>query len=250
RKGFARAVEDDALLHLQEDIGVAVPGQLRLAIAFVDLASFTPLADAMGDPAAAQVLARFSQIVHEAASGSDGRVEKQIGDAFMLVFSQARAAVTCVAEIVRHAAFEPRFPAVRAGIQWGVTLYRDGEYLGLNVNLAARLAAVAERHQVLTTAAVKNEAAAVPGTEFVPLGRRALKGIAQEIDIFAVVARSAEGAAPRLVDPVCGIELQPGAAAARLVLDGEGTGLLLCDVPAIVRRGAQEEGKAELPEQD
>jgi class 3 adenylate cyclase/YHS domain-containing protein len=221
RKGFARAVEDDALLHLQEDIGVAVPGQLRLAVAFVDLASFTPLADSMGDSAAAQVLARFSQIVHEAAASSGGRIVKQIGDAFMLIFSRAPAAITCVAEIERLAALEPKFPAVRAGIQWGTVLYRDGEYLGVNVNVAARLAAVAERNQVLATAAVKDEAGAIPGAEFASLGLRTLKGIAEEIDIFAVHASSATGGVPRLVDPVCGLELQPGAEAARLVLDGE-----------------------------
>src|SRR5215813_13420033 len=66
RKGFARAVEDDALLHLQEDTGLAVPGQLRLAVVFVDLASFTPIANVMGDETAADVLARFSRLVREA----------------------------------------------------------------------------------------------------------------------------------------------------------------------------------------
>jgi class 3 adenylate cyclase/YHS domain-containing protein len=221
RKGFARAVEDDALLHLQEEVGAVVPGQLRLAVAFVDLSSFTPLSNAMGDTAAAQVLARFSYIVHDAVSRSSGRVAKQIGDAFLLVFSNASSAVTSIMEIEQRAAAEPQFPAVRAGIQWGAVLYRDGEYVGGNVNLAARLAAVADRNQVLVTATVKSEAAAAPGMEFVPLGRRALKGIVEEIEVFGVAAGGREGAAPRLIDPVCGMELQPGAAAARLVLDGE-----------------------------
>jgi hypothetical protein len=61
------------------------------------------------------------------------------------------------------------------------------------MNLAARLADVAQRHEIVVTAAVKNEAAGVPGVEFVPLGRRALKGIAEEIDVFATVAQGAQG---------------------------------------------------------
>jgi adenylate cyclase len=221
RKGFVRAVEDDALLHVQEDAGLPAPGQLRLAVAFVDLASFTPLAEVMGDESAARVLARFWQLVHDAVSRCDGRVVKQIGDAFMLVFFDARAAVTCVLDIERRARAEAQFPAVRSGVQSGDVLYRAGEYVGANVNIAARVAAAAERHQVLVTAAVKDEAGAVPGAEFIPLGRVALKGIAEELELFAVAAERPEGELQHLVDPVCGIELRPGAAAARLLWEGE-----------------------------
>lgn len=220
RKGFARAVEDDAVLHLRQDAGLPAPGQLKLAVTFVDLASFTPLADVMGDESAAEVLARFSQLVHDAVGRSDGRVVKQIGDAFMLVFFDARAAVSCALDIERRARAEPQFPAVRSGVQSGDVLYRAGEYVGANVNIAARLAAAAERHQVLVTAAVKDETGAVPGAEFVPLGRVALKGIAEELDLFTVVAERPEGES-QLVDPVCGIELRPGTAAARLLWEGE-----------------------------
>ena len=213
-------MEEDALLHLQEDTGFVIPGQLRCAVAFVDLASFTPLAEVMGDETAADVLARFSHLVREAVGQCDGRAVKQIGDAFMLVFSDARAAVTCVLDIERRTMVEPQFPALRGGIQWGEVLYRDGDYLGVNVNVAARLADAAQRHQTVVTAAMKDEAAGVVGVEFVPLGRRALKGIAEEVELFAVVALGAEGSQARRVDPVCGIEVRPTTATARLVLDG------------------------------
>src|SRR2546427_7380936 len=114
-----QAAREDIVLHLQEDAalegGAEVPAQLRAAVLFVDLSSFTPLTEAMGDVAAAQVLARFSQVVREAVSRCDGRVVKQIGDAFMLVFSDARAAVACALEIERRTSEEPQFPAARSG---------------------------------------------------------------------------------------------------------------------------------------
>src|SRR5262249_39264173 len=157
-----------ALLHLQEDTGLVAPGQLRLAIVFVDLASFTPLTEIMGDEAAAKVLARFSQLVHDAVGRSDGRAVKQIGDAFMLVCRYVGSAVGCALESERHSTAEPEFPAVRAGVQWGEVLYREGDYVGANVNAAARLADAAERHQVLVTAVVKEQAKTVPNVEFVP----------------------------------------------------------------------------------
>ena len=104
-------------MHMAEEAGLThaseVPGELTRAIMFVDLASFTPLTEAMGDIQAAHVLERFSTIVREATDAWYGRLVKQIGDAFMLVFPDARSAVACALEVEMQAAREPQFPAVR-----------------------------------------------------------------------------------------------------------------------------------------
>ena len=197
-----------------------MPAQLRAAVVFVDLSSFTPLTEAMGDAAAAEVLARFSQLVREAVSRCDGRVVKQIGDAFMLMFSDPRAAVACALEIERRTAEEPNFPAARSGGHYGPVLYREGDYLGVTVNVAARLTAEAGRHQVLVSEGLRREAAGAPDVEFVPLGRRRLKGVADEIELFEVVRRTEAGAGRRQVDPVCGMELGLEEPAARLAFGG------------------------------
>jgi hypothetical protein len=76
RKGVARAMPDDIVLHLFEEAGLAeareVPGQIVAAAMFVDLSSFTPLTVVMGDAKAAEVLERFGRVVH-AAVGSTVR---------------------------------------------------------------------------------------------------------------------------------------------------------------------------------
>ena len=78
QKGMEQAAREDVLLHLQEETGLEgageVPAQLRAAVVFVDLSSFTPLTEAMGDAAAAEVLARFSQLMRQVVSRCDGRV--------------------------------------------------------------------------------------------------------------------------------------------------------------------------------
>jgi len=225
RKGLERALREDAVMHLQEDVGLAspaeLPGQLWVAILFVDLASFTPMTVAMGDQMAAEVLERFSRIVREAVTRREGRVVKQIGDAFMLTFPEPRSAVACALEIEHRRADEPQFPAVRSGLHWGQVLYREGDYLGVSVNVAARVAAEAQRHQVLVTAPVRREAAGLSDVEFVPLGTRRLKGLTDEVELFQVVRRGREGATRRQVDPVCGMELGVGEAAARLSFKGQ-----------------------------
>src|SRR5207253_4955146 len=224
QKGMEQAAREDVLLHWQEEAGLEgtaeVPAQLRAAVFFVDLSSFTPLTEAMGDAAAAEVLARFSQLVREVVSRCDGRVVKQIGDAFMLMFSDAGAAVACALEIEWRTAEESHFPAARSGGHYGPVLYREGDYLGVTVNVAARLTAEAGRHQVLVSEALRREAAGAPDVEFVPLGRRRLKGVADEVELFEAVRRTEAGAGRRQVDPVCGRELGLEEPVASLVSGG------------------------------
>jgi hypothetical protein len=91
----------------------------------------------------------------------------------------------------------------------------------VSVNVAARLVAEAERHQVLVTAAVRNEAGSPPNAEFVPLGRRRLRGLFDEVELFAAVERDAGVAAPIWIDPVCSMELTVDQVAARLSRGGK-----------------------------
>ena len=222
-KGHLRALRDDVVLHLAEEVGVLQTretlGEMLVAILFVDLANFTLLAEAMGDVKAAEVLERFGALVREAANRSAGRVVKQIGDAFMLIFQEPRSAVACAVDIERGASREANFPATRSGVHWGAVLYRDGDYVGTAVNLAARVAGAAQRHQVLVTNAVRREAGGVGNVEFVAVGARRLKGISDEVELFE--AKPAEHAAPaRFIDPVCGMEMAETEVAARLSLEG------------------------------
>jgi len=223
RRGMARALREDMLLHLAEYAGPVdrpdTPAQLRLAIAFLDLASFTPLTESMGDVAAAKIVDRFSELVREVVNRHHGRVVERIGDAFMLVFAEPRSAVACALEIDRRSTAEPQFTAVRGGVHFGPVLYREGGYVGSNVNIASRVAGEARRHQVLVTAAVRNEASGLPDVEFVPLGKRALKGVAEAPELFEARARSQKRTA-KVIDPVCGMELAPAEVAARLSVEG------------------------------
>lgn len=225
RRALRNALREDAVMYIQERAGVRghteIPGQIRIAIAFVDLAGFTSLADAMGDRMAAAVLERFSHIVRDHAARCEGQVVKQIGDAFMLAFPDARSAVACALAIERDTAREPQFPAVRSGVHYGEVLYREGDYVGTSVNIAARVAGEAARHQVLVTDVTYREAEGLHDVRFVALGTRRLRGIAQEIDLFAALPHGAESpTAVRALDPVCGMELGPGEEAARLAFEG------------------------------
>ncbi|MDQ3146928.1 MAG: YHS domain-containing protein [Actinomycetota bacterium] len=207
RKAWQRALREDLLLHLAEDIAGDQDsvGRMSVAVLFADLANFLPMTEAMGDTAAAQVIERFSDLVREAAGECDGRVLKQIGDEVMLVFPSGMQAVRCGRSIMAKAAAEEQFPDVRLGAHYGDAMYREGDYLGTTVNVAARVASQATRGQFLVTDAVRRELHAEDGVESV--GVQTLKGVSEAVELFEVA--SARVARP--VDPVCGMVIDPEA---------------------------------------
>jgi class 3 adenylate cyclase/YHS domain-containing protein len=233
RKGWERANREDMILHLIEEstAPTLVAGELVTTVLFVDLSSFTPLSDAMGDTVAAQVVERFAELVREATARSGGQVVKQIGDAFMVVFADPRSAVTCGLEIEQQVTAEPRFPAVRLGAHTGTVLYREGDYVGVNVNIAARVAAEAQRHQLLITEALRTQLGELPDVEFVSLGRRRLKGLTEELELIDV---RGSGARPgKTIDVVRGMEIDGQSAAGQLNWNGEE--LLFCSAGCLRR---------------
>ncbi len=223
RRGATRAMREDMVWHLASATGLVepsdVPGQLLLAMAFVDLSSFTPLAEAMGDLKTAEVLQRFGALVRESVSPLDGRVIKQIGDAFMLSFPEPGSAVSAMLNIVERAGSESQFPAVRGGVHWGPVLYREGDYLGSSVNIASRIAEAAGRRQVLVTAAVRQQVRDLVGVEFAAIGKKKLKGVVDEIELFEA-RRERWSDVVKGVDPVCGMELRPAEVSARVEISG------------------------------
>ena len=158
---------------------VALLGQVRSAVAFVDVSGFTALSQLATTAELARMLTTFeetaSRLVHEA----DGRIVKFIGDAVMYVTPHAVTAVD-VAKNLLERVDHP----VRAGVAYGLLLAQDGDYFGPPVNLAARLVGVAEPGQVLVSDDVRVRLPDGYGTE--PLSPRELRGIPDPVTPYAV----------------------------------------------------------------
>jgi adenylate cyclase len=222
RKARDRALRDDLVTHLAEAAGlwptIDATGRMPAAVAFIDLSGFTSLTAAMGDLAAVGVIDRFSAIVRDTVQHSLGQVIKQIGDGFMLLFPDAPSALRCALALEEWVTAEPQFPAARVGVHWGPVLYRDGDYVGATVNVAARVTAEAHPHQVLVTGAVRDQASRVDDIEFALLGRRRLRGIPETVELFQVRPTTARPDS-KLVDPVCRMELTPAEISARVTIE-------------------------------
>jgi adenylate cyclase len=179
-------VEQDVIGHMEADVDedTLELGRLRVAIAFADLAGYTRLTEEEGEEEALGAVERFVDAV-ENTLPDDARVIKTIGDEVMVVGSDP-AALTDWA--VGFQTLVEERPLPRVGIHYGETLYRDGDYYGREVNLAARVAARAAGGEVLVTRPVVDNAG--PHLEFAPIGEVRLKGFREPTELF--LARAEE----------------------------------------------------------
>lgn len=173
----------------------------------------------MGDHAAADVLRRFSVTVRSSAARHRGRVLKQIGDEFMLMFAQPADAIAFGLAMDRFVDTEPQFPALHIGAHTGTLLYREGDYVGGTVNLAARVASAGAAGQFLITEELRDTVGPHPDVDFAALSPQRLKGISNPLCLVEVRRRIARRS-NRETDPVCGMPLHPSDVAAQTTWAG------------------------------
>jgi adenylate cyclase len=167
-------VAQDVVGHMETELedDESAAGRVRVAIAFADLAGYTRFTEEEGEEEALSSVERFVERV-TATLPEDARVVKTIGDEVMVVGTDVEALVDWAVGFL--ATVEER-PEPRLGINYGSTLYRDGDYFGREVNLASRVVARARGGEVLVTDSVVE---AVPGgghLRFEPIGDVKLKG--------------------------------------------------------------------------
>ena len=183
-----RFVAQDVVGHMEEEgagnDGPRLPGRLRVSIAFADLAGYTRMTEELGDEEAVLAVERFIEDVERSIPGT-ARIVKTIGDEVMIVGSDV-VALTAWA-VAFQAGRVGRRPQPRIGLHCGEVLYRDGEYYGREVNLAARVAARAAGGEVLVTKAV--DEAAGPGLARERIGEVRLKGFSQATELFLAFPR-------------------------------------------------------------
>jgi adenylate cyclase len=172
-------VEQDVVGHLEgEDDEELDLGRLRVAIAFADLAGYTRLTEEAGEEQALDVVERFIDAV-AATLPDDARIVKTIGDAVMVVGADAHGLAEWAVGFQQR---QTERPLPRIGIHHGSVLYRDGDYYGRAVNLAARVGARAAGREVLVTREVVEQGAS--HLAFERIGEVRLKGFAHATELY------------------------------------------------------------------
>jgi adenylate cyclase len=132
-------------------------GDLEMALVFTDLVGFSSWALKAGDAAALELLREVGTAVEGAVLAHEGRIVKRLGDGVMATFlapEQAVAAALDAQDAVQKIELDGYHPRMRAGVHWGRPRRLGGDYLGVDVNVAARVADAAKPNQVLISGAI------------------------------------------------------------------------------------------------
>jgi adenylate cyclase len=127
-----------------------------VAILFTDIVGFSSWALDAGDEAALELLRQVAAAEDNAISGNGGSLVKRLGDGAMAVFRAAEQAVRAAVQAQLHVGrveVNGHTPELRAGVHLGRPRRVGGDYLGVDVNIAARVGEAARGGEVLIPAA-------------------------------------------------------------------------------------------------
>jgi class 3 adenylate cyclase len=185
----------------QPSIRQTIEGQRRQAtVLFADMASYTPIAERLGEEKTYLLMRRVLQEMTEAVHAHEGTVQDLLGDGLLAVFGAPVALENapleaCRAAVDIHArmlgledSFEREFgvrPKFRIGVHAGpLVVSAELRAVGDTVNLAARLQTEAEPGSVLISGATHELVSGFFETEFI--GERLIKGKSKPQRVFAL----------------------------------------------------------------
>ncbi len=164
----------------------------HLTIMFTDVKGFTERTSHSSREEVEKLLELHDELLVPVIQKHHGKIVKNIGDAFMVTFRSPTDAVLCGMKIQEklkdynsNIAEEDQIE-IRVAINSGEVNIRKSDVFGEPVNVAARIAGIAEPNEVYFTESVflamnKKE---IPSVE---IGHRLLKGIPHEIKVYKVL---------------------------------------------------------------
>jgi len=129
-------------------------GDVEMAILFTDLVGFSSWALRAGDAAALELLRQVGAAVEGVIIAHEGRIAKRLGDGLMATFLDAQDAVDAALdahEALAGVEVNGYRPRMRAGVHWGRPRRLGGDYLGVDVNIAARVGDAAKANELVVS---------------------------------------------------------------------------------------------------
>lgn len=123
---------------------------LERAIGFVDVVAYTERTARLGAHDLSALVATFEERSRDLVTGSGARVVKTLGDGVLFVADDLGTGIDVALDLVAgfHDGAVPL--VVHGAVTWGRVLSRSGDVFGPTVNLASRLADLAEPGEILT----------------------------------------------------------------------------------------------------
>jgi adenylate cyclase len=164
-----------------DELGGAAAAQ-RVAVCFADMVGFTQLGESLAPDELGALTGRFGELATGAIE-PPARIVKLIGDAVMVVGPEPGGVVEAAFRLIEAARAEGgEFPILRAGIAYGESFPRGGDWYGRPVNLASRITDRARPGSVLVSEEVREVLGERYQWSFA--GAKRLKGIEAETPVY------------------------------------------------------------------
>jgi adenylate cyclase len=162
-------------------------GKVDVAILFTDLVGFSSWSLKAGDSATLRLLREVSEAIEPPIVEHRGEVVKRLGDGLMAAFWDAPSAVDAAfvaGERIGSIEAEGYRPRLRTGIHLGRPRKLGGDYIGVDVNIAARLAEAAKPDEILVSGRALETLE--PGAAEAKRRRFSAKGAPKGLDAYAL----------------------------------------------------------------
>lgn len=170
-------------------------GNAEITVMFTDLVAFSSWSLSAGDEQTLDLLRRVAKAIEPPISERGGQVVKRMGDGVMAVFPSADRAVQAALTAKKNLArvtVQGYTPQMRVGLHTGSPREIGGDWLGLDVTIAARVMEAAGNGNTMlshtTLAALEPETLAELGCVVKPYRRSffaaPLSGVPEDLRIF------------------------------------------------------------------
>lgn len=162
-------------------------------VLFADVSGSTRLYEVLGDARAFAAINGCLAILRRLTEAHSGRVVKTIGDEIMAVFPDTVSAVQAACEMQLEVTAQPPIEqarvAIRIGLHSGAVLENssDGDVFGDTVNVAARMAKIANAQQIITTGATVLLLPPIMRSSTRTFSALSVKGKADDIEVREVL---------------------------------------------------------------
>jgi adenylate cyclase len=181
RLALRQSFETEAINAAERAAGT-LPGSRAVGIAFADLVGFTRLGEQLPPEDLGLVAERLNHLTREVVA-SPVHFIKTLGDAVMLVCPDPLQLLRVVLDLVEVAA-SVDLPPLRAGLAFGHSVNRAGDWYGSPVNLASRVASAAPAGAVRVSESARVAMGEAPDIRWSLVGARHFKNVRGEVLIY------------------------------------------------------------------
>ena len=174
-----------------------------VTLLMTDVEGSTGLVERLG-PQFAGLIDDIWAVLRRAVADAGGHEVEARADEFFAAFEAPRAAVDAAIAVQRTVASRSFVDGadvrLRIGLHAGYPTSTKGNYVGLDVNVTARVTALGHGGQVVATANVREAVRATNGrgVRFVTLGPHRLRGVAEPVELFQLGAKGLRTSFPPL----------------------------------------------------